>query len=132
VLAFAEAMVTDHSAAGSRLATLAMRTMIAPANSPLRSRLNQQAMQTSQALAAILDVATFEATYMETQIAMHVMALQIIDQQLLPVVVNAELRAEVTTERMAVAMHLQHAQALVASADGGAPDGGDAADASTP
>jgi predicted outer membrane protein len=123
VMDFAEMMVKDHTTAATHVASVASSAKIPPASSPLRMKLHEQGMQTTMMLAAILDVPAFEAAYMQAQITMHAMVLEIIDQQLLPVSKDADVKSEVMSHRTAVATHLAHARSL-ASTDAGTADGG--------
>jgi hypothetical protein len=54
---------------------------------------------------------------------MHTDALMLLDQVLIPSAQSAALKAELTTMRAAVAMHLANARSLQAT-DGGSDSGG--------
>jgi predicted outer membrane protein len=124
VLDFANMMVDEHSAAASRVVSLAARMGVLPADSAVRTQLETQTMATRTNLSGIQDVLAFERTYIDSQVTMHAMVLNLIDQQLMPLAQNPELITELTAMRTAVSTHLSEARALQTSttADGGAPD----------
>jgi putative membrane protein len=124
VVQFAEMMITDHTAANVRVAALATRMGVVPQDSAVRTQLHTQAMQVATMLSSIQDVPSFEAAYIQSQVMMHTMVLDLVNGQLLPLAQTAELRAELTGMRDAVTAHLNHARTLQAStADGGADSG---------
>jgi putative membrane protein len=129
VISFATMMVTDHTAANARLALVLQQQNITAADSALRQMLAMQAAQTVSTLLATSPSA-FDQAYVASQITMHTMVLQLLDNQLIPNAQNAALKAELQMERTAVMNHLTAAQQLQTSlADGGATDAGGNADA---
>jgi putative membrane protein len=130
---FAAMMITDHAGANQTLeATLAAQAIEA-ADSPLRRMLSDQAAQTLNSLWAA-SPSGFDVAYADSQVAMHMMVLGLLDQTLIPMASNAALKMDLQAARMTVSMHLMAAQQLrlKLSSDGGAPDsvgGTDATDA---
>jgi putative membrane protein len=132
VLAFAMMMINDHSAANTHLSMVLQTANIAPADSAIRANL---AMQASQAESTLLSTptASFDRAYIQSQVTMHMMVLQLLDGTLIPQAQNTELKAELQAERATVMTHLADAQQLLAalSPDGGADGGDGSADGST-
>jgi putative membrane protein len=121
---FAEMMVTMHTAAQQRQSALG----IAAAPSPQRTAVESAAMTAQQMLMNTPAGPGFDLAYLESQVTMHLMALELIDEVLLPSATTQALRNELTGTRAEVAMHLAQARDLVSRArDGGLP----AADAGT-
>jgi len=126
---FATMMVTDHNAANARLQSLLQSANITAEDSSQRQALATQAAQTVSTLWATPD-ATFNAVYAQSQVTMHQMVMQLLQNQLIPAVQNAALKAELQTELTAVMGHLTEAQALAAMFPSATPtttDGGTAA-----
>jgi putative membrane protein len=65
--------------------------------------------------------AAFDKAYIDSQVEMHTTALQLLDTQLIPSAMNAEIKTEMTAMRATVAEHLDAAKDLQSSlsADGG-------------
>ncbi len=122
VTPFAALMVTDHTAANGHLAGIVQQQNIPLGESAVRQMLAMQAAQTVNALIATWP-GMFDQAYVQSQIAMHTMVLQLLDGQLIPDAQNAALKAELQMERATVMSHLTAAQQLeTPQADGGAPD----------
>jgi predicted outer membrane protein len=123
VLDFAAMMTTDHNAANARLVAILQSTHIAAEDSDQRRTLSMQADLTLNGLWAA-PLPTFDTTYVQSQVEMHMMVLALLRDVLIPTTQNAQLRAELQMEQTAVTAHLQHAQQLLAAlaADGGASD----------
>jgi putative membrane protein len=118
VLGFANMMVTDHTAANMRLQQLLDRKSMVTDDSPVRRTLSQQTAQTMDTLWATA-VGAFDVAYMDSQVAMHMMVLQLLDSMMLPVAQDADLKADLQASRAAVAAHLAHAQQVRAGLSGG-------------
>jgi putative membrane protein len=132
VKTFASLMVTDHTAANQRVQALAQQLGITPAPSGVSVQLQSE----SDAIVAQLQMlsgAAFDTAYVTAQVTVHTRVLALIDDMLLPAAQAAEVKAELTTMRASVVMHLSVAQQLqaqlAAAGDGGADaDAGDAGD----
>jgi putative membrane protein len=135
VRTFANMMIADHTMANQALVTVLDAQNLLAADSPARRALQIQASQTLSDLWAA-PAAGFDLAYADSQIAMHMMVLSLLDSTLIPQATNAALKTALMSARATVAAHLAEAQALRAAltADGGTTDGatdgtGGAADA---
>jgi putative membrane protein len=136
VLTFAQRMIDEHSAANRRLTMLVDQLSITPSDSAIRRMLGMQAHEAVDMLWAA-PASAFDRMYMQGQVDMHMMVLDLIDSVLLPSATNAMLKMEVMTMRMAVVTHLADARSVLAglnadggangSADGGSDSAGDGA-----
>lgn len=129
VLNFANMMITDHNAATTRLQQILDQQNIMTADSSQRQSLSSMANTTYNTLFTQTG-ATFDKSYAMSQVMAHQTVLNLFDQVLIPSAQNAALKAELQTERTAVANHLTMAQQLFSalSSDAGVSDaGGDAA-----
>jgi putative membrane protein len=85
--------------------------------------------------AAVLDdlwaapAASFDVVYVDSQVAMHMAVLSLMDTVLIPSTENAAMKAELQAQRAAVAAHLAMAQQLRSTlgSDGGVDGATDAA-----
>jgi predicted outer membrane protein len=120
VLNFATMMITDHSAAITRLQMVQASQGILTADSPERQMITNMNNQTYNTLFTESG-ATFDKTYAMAQVTAHQTFLNLLDQSLIPDAQNAALKAELQMERTAVNSHLMMAQMLVTtlSSDGG-------------
>jgi predicted outer membrane protein len=107
IASFASQTVTDHTSAKATLT----RIGIAPADSALSVRIRAKAAQDLVTLKA-LKGATFDATYVTTQVADHVTALATIDMVLMRAASNPALATQLGVARDLVTDHLAHARAL--------------------
>jgi len=95
-------------------------------DSSQRQALATQAAQTVNTLWATPD-ATFNAVYAQSQVTIHQMVMQLLQNQLIPAVQNAALKSELQAELTAVMGHLTQAQQLAAMFPSATPtttDGG--------
>lgn len=113
VKTFAQAMVTEHSAANTQVLGVVATKHIAPEPSPVSEMLQAEATKTLATLSQT-PAARFDRVYMESQVMMHQEVLALIDSTLLPSSTDADLTALLTTLRAAVATHLMQAEAIVA------------------
>jgi putative membrane protein len=113
---FGQMMVDMHSAAAARQTTLAASANVMPVSSAVSDQLRDNSsmivMQLNDA-----DTASFDKTYMQSQVDVHQKVLSLIDTVLLPSVQNDKLRAELTTMRGDVESHLSQATDLAAKVD---------------
>jgi putative membrane protein len=108
---FALMMETEHKRNEKATKEIAEKNKINMDKSDLSKSLAAEAKQTNKGLKKQAD-ATFDQSYVGSQVQMHTKALDVIDHTLLPAVQNQELRDHISTTRKAVAMHLDHAKAL--------------------
>jgi predicted outer membrane protein len=124
---FAATMVTMHTQAQTSLTAL----NIPAAASAQQTMLMTQAATLKQMLDSTPAGAQFDLLYIESQVTMHNMALQLLDTMLISEAATPALRTELNTVRGQVQMHYNQAVQIrnQLSSDGGAGDGGTAADA---
>ncbi len=112
VTTYATMMVTDHKAANGNLVKIVRQDSITVAGSALRQMLSAEASRTLSALTST-PPSTFDATYALSQVTVHRMVLQLLDDQLIPKVQDASLKTELQSERATVMNHLTAAQQLL-------------------
>jgi putative membrane protein len=115
VLAFANRMVNEHTAAIDNTQTLLRGQSITPADSNVNQQLLVQAAQLAPQLQAATAGTNFDFTYMCSQIRAHAQLVALADARLLPSVQNAVLRTDVQTTRTLALDHLGQAQSIVQS-----------------
>lgn len=121
VKGFAMSMVSMHMAAETRRAALNLQ----PMQSDISTGLMAQAATVMQNLTNAPMGATFDIMYMESQVMMHRMALDLIDGTLLRQAMAQALRNELMTARAEVNMHLTMAMQIRATlSDAGVGDAG--------
>lgn len=111
VKAFAERMVTDHTAVNEQAAALVTRLKITPEASPTSEALLRNAEQTRSALRA-QDGPAFDKAYVDNEVAYHQAVLDALDSSLLPNAHNPELKALLASVRPAFVAHLDHAKQI--------------------
>jgi putative membrane protein len=109
--AFAQEMVTAHTAAQTRQAALLQSKGITPVENEVSMGLRQE----SDTIVAELTAATTEVDllYMEAQVAVHTKVLETLDAILIPSADEADLKAELEATRGEVKAHLDHAQEIL-------------------
>jgi putative membrane protein len=106
---FAQMMVTEHQAALDRETKLLQMLGIAPEQNAISRMLKSE----SDAIVMQLENqegAAFDRLYMDSQVTVHTMVLQLIDARLIPSAEQPVLETELRTMRASVEMHLMHAQ----------------------
>jgi putative membrane protein len=114
VKAFAEQMVTDHSAVNKQAAELVKKLNVTPEENELSKSLKADGEKTREKLRK-LKGAEFDWAYIDNEVKYHKAVLDTIDKTLLPNAQNAELKALITKVRPVIETHLEHAQKLQAS-----------------
>jgi putative membrane protein len=114
VKAFAETMITDHTAVNEQAAALAGRLGVTPQDNDVSRSLRDDAQE---ARAKIDDLwgASFDRSYIAREVAYHEAVLAALDEALIPQADNAELKALLQGVRPAIAAHLAHARSLAAA-----------------
>jgi len=125
VLAFAQMMIDMHTLAQTRQTGVANAAGLSIAESPIRTMMRSSAQATVTTLTGLPAGASFDLTYMQAQVSMHEMTLETIDEVLLPNATTPALRAELTTSRAEVVMHLGQARTIVSALGGGTDAGTD-------
>jgi putative membrane protein len=115
----AQRIVTDHTTSNEQIAALARDESIAMKESDLSRSLLQdhQAAMTSLNPRAGAD---FDTAYLRRQVAAHRYVLSLIDNVFIPSAQSSAMKAQLASDRAAVAGHLEMAtQALAAMANSG-------------
>jgi putative membrane protein len=111
IQAFADQMITDHTAVNKQAVALANKLKVKPADSDTSKSLKEGAMKNTANLQK-LSGAAFDKAYIDHEVAYHAAVLEAIDKTLIPSAQNAELKALVEKVRPAIAAHLDHAKMI--------------------
>jgi putative membrane protein len=111
VKAFAQQMITDHTAVNQQATDLVTKLGVTPEENPTSQQLTQGGESTKARLTG-LSGAEFDRAYIDNEVSYHQTVLDAIDQTLIPNADNAELKGLLEQVRPAIAAHLQHAQQL--------------------
>ena len=111
VKAFANTMITDHTAVNRQAVALATRLHVTPADNAVSRSLKTGATQAHANLQRLRGAA-FDKAYMDREIGYHQAVLDAIDNVLIPQSQNADLKQLLTNVRPAIAAHLAHAREL--------------------
>lgn len=114
VRAFANTMITDHTAVNAQAAALAGRLHVTPADNPVSRSLVQGDSAAHHGLESLRGRA-FDRAYIDREVAYHQAVLDAVDKTLIPNAQNAELKALLVKVRPAFVAHLEHAKKLQAS-----------------
>ena len=111
VRAFANRMITDHTAVNEQAVALATRLGVTPEDNDVSRGLRKGAAAASQSLERT-SATGFDRAYMTREVDYHRAVLQALDETLIPSAQNAELKKLLEQARGAVAAHLTHAEEL--------------------
>ena len=111
VRAFAQMMVTDHTTALGAIRDTSARAGIMQTDNDTTAALQRTSRETITNLATYSG-AEFDRQYMQTQINLHQWLLTALDQHLIPLSTNRDLRSLLETQRVSVAAHLEQARAI--------------------
>ncbi|HYH09483.1 MAG TPA: DUF4142 domain-containing protein [Thermoanaerobaculia bacterium] len=114
VVAFAQMMVADHTAALNNGREVFARNNITPAENETTRALRANSQLTVTNLATYSGTA-FDRTYMQTQVDLHQWLLSTLDTALIPSARTPELRTLLQTQRASVAAHLERARQILGS-----------------
>jgi putative membrane protein len=109
IQAFAEQMITDHTAVNKQAVALANKLKVKPADSDTSASLKDGAKKNVANLHK-LSGAAFDKAYIDHEVAYHQAVLDAIDKVLIPSAKNAELKDLIVKVRPAIAAHLDHAK----------------------
>lgn len=112
VRAFAQMMVTDHTAALNTARDTFNRAGINPSDNNISTTLRTNS-QTAVTNLNTYSGPAFDRTYMQTQVDLHSWLLNALDTALIPSAVTPELRTLLQTQRASVATHLDRARAIL-------------------
>ena len=113
VKAFAQRMVTDHTAVNQSAVALVTKLHVTPEPSATSEAL-QKGGDANIAALKKLSGAAFDKAYVNHEVAYHEQVLAALDKTLIPDASNAELKALLVKVRPAFVDHLQHAKQLQA------------------
>ncbi len=111
VKAFAQQMITDHTAVNQQAGALVKKLGVKPEPNPTSASLKQGGTENVAHLKK-LKGKEFDKAYVEHEVAYHQQVLDAIDKTLIPSAHNAELKALIEKVRPAIAEHLEHARHL--------------------
>ena len=114
VKAFAETMITDHTAVNEQAVALAGRLGVTPADNEVSRSLREDA-EDARTKIDDLSGASFDRSYIAREVTYHEAVLHALDNVLIPQADNAELKALLQGVRPAIAVHLAHARSLAAA-----------------
>ena len=114
VAAFAQQMITDHSAVNVQAIGLAKKLKVTPEESQTSRSLKNAARQTAAKLEKLMG-AEFDRAYVQNEVVFHQQVLDAIDKVLIPGARNDELKTLITKVRPAIAAHRDHAKMLQSS-----------------
>ena len=107
--AFAQQMITDHTAVNKQAGALAKKLGVKPQNNDTSKALKKGA-QENMANLKKLKGGQFDKAYIDHEVAYHQQVLDAIDKVLIPSAQNAELKGLIEKVRPAIQAHLEHAQ----------------------
>ena len=111
IQAFADQMITDHTAVNKQAVALANKLKVKPADSDTSKSLKEGASKNTANLKK-LSGAAFDKAYIDHEVVYHEAVLEAIDKTLIPSAQNAELKALIEKVRPAIAAHLDHAKMI--------------------
>jgi putative membrane protein len=113
VQAFAQQMITDHSAVNKQAVALAKKLGVKPENNDTSKALKKGGQENVANLKK-LSGAAFDKAYVDHEVAYHEQVLDAIDKVLVPSAQNAELKGLIEKVRPAFVAHLDHAKHIQA------------------
>ena len=111
VQAFAQQMITDHTAVNKQAVALAGKLKVKPEDNPTSQSLKKGGEDNIAALKK-LKGKEFDKAYVDHEVVYHQAVLDAIDKTLVPSAKNEELKALIVKVRPAIAAHLEHAKHL--------------------
>jgi len=114
---FANMMAKEHADANKRAAALTKRAELSATDSEASRKLSEDAKTRSEALKDVAKGAEFDRAYMQHQVEVHTMVLDMLTNQMVPAAQNPELKAEVEAMRGSVEAHLGQAREILAALD---------------
>jgi putative membrane protein len=109
VKAFAQQMITDHTAVNKQATDLVTKLGVTPEENPTSQQLTSGGADAKQRIGA-MSGAAFDKAYVDNEVAYHQTVLDAIDNTLIPSAQNAELKTLLQQVRPAIAAHLDHAK----------------------
>ncbi len=118
VKAFAQTMITDHSAVNKAAVELVTRLKITPEESDASKALVAGGVANRDALTK-LEGAAFDKAYVNNEVAYHKDVIGVLETLLIPSATNAELKTTLVGVKPAFDAHLAHAESIQAQLAGG-------------
>jgi putative membrane protein len=115
---FAELMVTDHTAVNKGAVELVTKLKVTPEESDASKGLTAGGAD-NRAKLEKLDGAAFDKAYVDNEVAYHKAVINVLTTQLIPSAQNAELKSTLVGVKPAFDAHLEHAEKLQATLEGG-------------
>ena len=109
VQAFAQQMITDHTAVNKQAGALAQKLGVKPEDNETSKSLKKGAEENLANLKK-LKGAQFDKAYVDHEVAYHQQVLDAIDKVLVPSAQNQELKGLIEKVRPAIQTHLDHAK----------------------
>jgi len=109
VQAFAQQMITDHSAVNQQAGALAKKLGVKPEDNATSKSLKEGAAENIAKLNKLKD-SQFDKAYVDHEVVYHEQVLGAIDKVLIPGAQNAELKGLIEKVRPAIQAHLDHAK----------------------
>ena len=111
VKAFAERMITDHTAVNKSATELVARLKVTPQDNPTSQSLKSDGDKNLGHLKSLKGT-QFDKAYAEHEVTYHQQVIDALDQTLIPGAANDELKALLVRVRPAFVAHLEHAKKL--------------------
>jgi putative membrane protein len=119
VRAFAQQMVTDHSAVLKSVQDLGAKLHVTPAESDTSRALKSQSAETTHQLKALKGKA-FDKAYIDNEVAYHKAVIDAVSNVLIPNAQNAELKSALQGAAPLFQGPLEHAEKIQAALEGNA------------
>jgi putative membrane protein len=116
---FAQQMIDDHSALQNSVKDLGSKLHVTPADSDTSKSLKQQAAQETSKLKG-LSGSAFDKEYIDHEVGYHKAVINAASNVLIPNAKNAELKSALEGAAPLFQGHLEHAEQVQASLNGGA------------
>jgi putative membrane protein len=117
IRAFAQQMVTDHTAVQKSVFDLGAKLKVTPADSETSKSLQTQSADTTAKLKA-LDGHAFDKAYIANETAFHKAVIDAVSSVLIPNAQNQELKSALEGTAPLFQGHLQHAERVQAEMEG--------------
>lgn len=109
IQAFADLMITDHTAVNKQAVALVTKLGVKPEDSDTSKSLKDGAKKNTANLQK-LSGAAFDKAYIDHEVAYHQAVLDAVDKVLIPSAQNDELKALLVKVRPAFVAHMEHAK----------------------
>jgi putative membrane protein len=111
IKAFAQQMITDHTAVNKQAVALVTKLKVTPEDNATSQSLAAGGVDNLKNLKALTGSA-FDKAYIDHEVTYHQQVIEALDKTLIPSAQNAELKALLVAVRPAFVGHLEHAQKI--------------------